>query len=184
MNFETFGPFELNEWSTAGFTSLFARADEESAGLGNAIGVYLFAVLGRKGLLTPWYVGKTVQRFRTRVPQHLEHLKELSSMRSSKVVVFLIARVTAKTGGFKKPSRKVTAPKDGAKSERRSLKSIDHLEFALIGSCLIRNAELKNQQEKSFHKSLVVPGYVNDKGVKRTASANKLHKMLSGKRSV
>jgi hypothetical protein len=172
MNFSTFGPFELKEWSKPGFQSLFDGADEERDGLANAMGVYLFATRGTNGHLVPWYVGKTIQGFRIRVPQHLEHLKTLSSKRSTKVVVFLIAQIGS-SSKFLKTTAKI-------KSER-GLRSIDILEFVLIGACLAKNRKLINARDAKFHKLFHVPGYWNSKPRNYDDAARQLANMLGTK---
>ena len=61
------------------------------------------------------------------------------------------------------------------------LKSIDRLEFALIGSCLAKNSDLLNAQEKVFHKWLTVPGYWNSHPDDYDDAALQLARMLGSK---
>jgi hypothetical protein len=171
VKFSTYGPFQLTEMSPEGVRALFESINATKANLQYAIGVYIFATMDSKGKLIPWYVGKTDKGFGRRLRNHLDAGKfhHLQSD-SGPISVFLIARVTP-SGRLKK---KVTGRTRG----RSGLKSIDRLEFALIGTCLLLNTDLMNKSEKNFHTSMHVPGYLNSPVSSRNKSATELAKML------
>jgi hypothetical protein len=177
MNFSTFGPFPMSEWSQEGLKTFWDKTDtvqkrlDYPTGLNKAIGVYIVALEGVGGALIPWYVGKTDNGFGIRFKQHLRGARfaSLFSKNSPAVKVFLIARVTS-SAKLKRVTRKMR--------EGKGMKSIDRLEFALIGSCLARNPDLVNKREKKFHGGLHVPGYWNSNPKNYDLAARKLAKML------
>jgi hypothetical protein len=175
MNFATYGPYELKEWSRNGIHALFDEAVEEQDGLNKAIGIYIISTRNRKGKLIPAYVGKTVNSFGKRFLEHYGSNKfhHLFSEKSS-VHVFLIPRITGK-GKFVKST---------AKLKKSGLPSIDRLEFALIGSCLAQNSELINVRDATLHKTFHVPGYWNSKPKDFDNAARELATMLGTKQGV
>jgi hypothetical protein len=126
----------------------------------------------RSGELVPWYVGKTDKGFGIRFRQHLagRKLAPLFEMKVVAIRVFVIALVTS-AGKLK---RKLSAA--------GFVRSIDRLEFALIGSCLEKNKNLINTKEKVFQKGLHVPGYLNSEPKNYDESAQQLAKMLEVRR--
>jgi hypothetical protein len=175
MNFSTFGPFPLQEWSKKGLREFWIDTDRLQAesgypqSLDRGIGVYLFVAELQSGELVPWYVGKTDKSFGLRFRQHLAGGRKLAPLFKMKVVaikVFVIALVTS-AGKLK---RKLSAA--------GFVRSIDRLEFALIGTCLSKNKNLINSKEKAFHTGLHVPGYLNSDPKNYDESALQLAKML------
>ena len=175
MNFSTFGPFPFGEFSKDGLKKFWLQVNQElerlgySTGIEKAIGVYIVTSIRKNGALLPCYVGKTDNSFGIRFSQHRKRFASLFPESSGKVGVFLIARVTG-TGKYKKVTDKMR--------ESKGLKSIDRLEFALIGECLKRNQNLINLRERTFHKSLHVPGFANSARKKWDDAARQLAGML------
>jgi hypothetical protein len=170
MNFSTYGPFELREMSPAGIDKLFESIKKTDKNLQYAIGVYIVAAKDNDGELIPWYVGKTDNEFGKRLIQHFDGARfyKLAAERGP-LSFFLIARVTP-SGRLKKVTARMR--------ETPGLKSIDRLEFALIGSCSSRNSELLNKREKSFHTIMHVPGYWNSSVEHYDDAARELAGML------
>jgi hypothetical protein len=171
--FQTYGPFEIRRRGKtvekAALSEMWNAvcATKSNRNLDGARGVYVFAT--RRGkVLMPWYVGKTDGHFRIRFNQHLRDgkLDKLAACSpKDELVVFLLARVSAKAGKFRKRSKD-------------KLKSIDRLEFMLIASCLKLNSDLLNTREATFHRSLCVPGYLNDDPTTRHEAAQDFAIML------
>ena len=171
MNFLTFGPFELEEISAVAVDKLFGVVNAEKGGLADAIGVYIFAKRSGRGKLIPLYVGKTDRGFFRRIRPFLDKERFAGSLsKGDRINIFLIAHATSS-----KKLKKVT-PK--MRDSQRGMKSIDQLEFALIGSCIELNPELINKRESRFLRTLHVPGYWNSPAQERDASAKKLAAML------
>ncbi len=170
MNFSTYGPFELSDMSSAGIIKLFESIQKTNKNLQYGIGVYIVAARDKDGALVPWYVGKTDNEFGKRFMQHFKGLRfyKLLAERGP-LSFFLIARITP-TGKLKKVTDRMR--------ERPGLKSIDRLEFALIGSCSSLNPELSNKREKSFHTIMHVPGYWNSSVENYDDAARELAAML------
>lgn len=165
MNFQTHGPFEFNEWSPEGVRAFYRVFTAERPELESAIGVYVVAVKRGKKLI-PYYVGKTDKRsFGKRLKEHFDSgMLERLFGQFGKIYFFLIPRVTP-TGKIKKPNGKV-------------LDSINHLEFALIGTCLLQNPDLLNKKQRVFHANFQVPGYINRDVKNENKSAKHFADML------
>jgi hypothetical protein len=117
----------------------------------SATGVYIFAIkMGSKHL--PIYVGLSDHGFAPRLNNHKIYKKIAEVYPLRDIYLFLIARVTPRTGKFILRKRNA----EGKVIARRANRE---LEFLLIGSCLRKNPNLLNSQEKSFLRGLVVPGY-------------------------
>lgn len=171
MNFLTFGPFELKEILPDAIDNLFLEIKAAREGLPEAIGVYIFAKRSGRGKLIPIYVGKTDRGFGRRIRHHLDHDRFDGGLsEGDRLNIFLIAGATSS-----KKLKKVT-PK--MRDRKYGMKSIDALEFALIGSCIELNPKLMNKSERRFHGTLHVPGYWNSPAYERDASAKKLAAML------
>ncbi len=172
MNFLTYGPFEFHNTSQAAIRKAFVEINEVDKGLECAVGVYIFATRGAKNTFIPLYVGKTDNGFGERIRHHFDVNKFDESLKVMKnLSLFLIAQATP-SGRLKKATKR-TPP-------GRGLKSIDRLEFALIGSCLTKNRDLLNIKDSTFHTSMRVPGYWNSAIEDQNESAKKLAKMLKG----
>ena len=173
MNFTTYGPFQLKEMSKTGIDELYQDIKTINADLQFAVGVYVVAAKDAKGRLVPWYVGKTGKEFGARLRQHFDAEKfHALSSKSGSLFVFLLAHVT-NSGKIKKVT-------DSAK-RGLNLTAIDHLEFTLIGSCLLKNPDILNKSGKSFHASIYVPGYLNSPPDKRDEAAQSFASMLGAK---
>jgi hypothetical protein len=174
MNFLTYGPFEFEELSPEAIRQTFQDIDAAMKDLQYAIGVYIFAVREGKGF-KPLYVGKTDRGFGGRIRKHLDdHRFDGHISKSERLNLFLIARATSP-----KKLKKVT-PK--MRESKKGMKSINELEFALIGSCIGLNSDLLNKSESTFHTKLHVPGYWNSPVEERDAAAKKLAGMLKPKK--
>lgn len=171
--FVTMGPFDLAR--TRGF--LDAQALQKiwtgDPALEKAIGVYVIASKNGKNLL-PLYVGKSNRSFGSRLNKHSIFTTLAKNYPKDDLCIFLIARVTTARGDYKTATRKVV--RDGV--ELQKLKSIDRLEFALIGTCLTLNKNLLNEQNKKFLEGLDVPGYLPNNGRYADHSATALSRML------
>jgi predicted GIY-YIG superfamily endonuclease len=191
IKFDTFGPLLLSRADqivSVDELRTFSEALEgERKGLSKAIGVYIFGLKNSKGEITPWYVGKTDKGFSRRFDEHSrgkgENLftKLAKEMPKGDLQVFLIARLT--------PSEKFMKPKKAkskAGSQRHKItpvKSIDRLEFALIGTCLAKNPDLINRSQKTFHEDFHVPGYMEGNTPSKSTAARSLRRTLRAKKS-
>lgn len=175
VDFSTFGPYALErasgQVSLDNLEDFWSAVSDEAAGLEEAVGVYVIATRKRGGAAKPWYVGKTDvgfgKRFRTHVRTQSAFNPIAGEAPKGKLYVFLIARLNA-SGAFSGPPRKLHGNR----------KSIDRVEFALIGSCYSVNRKLMNVSQKSFHAGICVPGYLGSKRGKPTKSAAELARML------
>jgi hypothetical protein len=172
--FQTFGPYELPR--KGGISNVDClkemwlsineiEQDGIAERLKRAIGVYIVVrEIGKNS--KPWYVGKTYSGFNSRFRQHLKG-KVFGGIekipKGGKVKIFLLVRGSTKTGKFK------TRVKRG-----KTVKSIDILEFMLIGSCQKLNPDLLNTSQAAFHRGFQIPGYMNDKKSKRNPAAKEL----------
>jgi len=164
MSFQTYGPFECNDWSPDGVDAFYAVFTKEHPGLEAAIGVYVIAVKKGKKLV-PCYVGKTDRSFGHRLKQHFDgEMLDALFHEHGKFYFFLIARVTP-AGRIRKPSG-------------RPSNTIDRLEYQLIGTSLSKNPDLLNKQLKKNHTKLRVPGYINRDTKTENRSAKLFAEML------
>jgi len=165
MSFQTCGPFELDDWSSDGVDAFYAAIKKEDPHLVTAIGVYVIAIKKGKKLI-PYYVGKTDKRsFGHRLKEHIDGEKvEPLFHQFGKVYFFLIARLTP-GGRMKKPSSKGS-------------NTIDRLEYALIGTSLLKNPDLLNKTQRKSHANLRVPGYMNRDAKTENKSAKLFAEML------
>lgn len=125
------------------------KFDEESNGISNAVGCYIFSIRASKGI-RPWYVGLAEkQSFRNEcfAPHKLLNYNDCLSGRRGTPVLTLIPKHT-NTNRF---ARK------GVNGHR----DIRFLETLLISSCLQRNPELLNIKSTKLLKEMVVPGLLN-----------------------
>lgn len=171
--FLTKGPFKL------GRTKGFMNADAfeaiwcEEPDLKKAKGVYIIATkVGTR--LVPWYVGKSDLGFGSRFRQHPIFQVIGRESPNGDLYLFMLVRVTPKG----KSMRAAKTQADPGRLKIRKLKSIDRLEYALIGTCLKLNANLLNEKLKRFHEGLVVPGYLPNPNQDQEDSAQQLAKML------
>ena len=183
-HFKTIGPFELRRTrgivSRASLEALWREANAQEHGrLSRGVGVYVLAT-GTRESLVPCYVGKSDNGFKNRLSEK-HHAFELISRSEPKgnLYIFLFAKASPKKGVLAKPpKKKFLEVGDDFRARRKPRKSINKLEFLLIRSCLLRNPNLVNAKEKTFHAGLIVPGYVNDGDGKPSESVKILRKML------
>ena len=171
-NFDTFGPFQLpletnTVLASRAFKDFWLEIEQSHPGLPDAIGCYVFAIRTPSTTL-PWYVGKTEKtslRFES-LQSHKLRLYEsaLREQANGVPLLYLLPRLTPR-GKF----RKVWV---------NGSVSIDNLERMLIGSALSVNKELRNTRSLKHLTQTVVPGYVNDQGL-RTPDAEAFAKLLN-----
>ena len=167
--FDTYGPFEMDKHDQPSFDVLFQRIQAENPELQHGIGVYIVAAKDASGSLLPWYVGRTWNEFGSRLVQHYRARKFAPLFEHGPVSFFLLPRATPK-GRIRQGTEHI---------KRGGLKSINQLEFALIGTCLKLNPALMNKQEATFHDSMHVAGYQDAGPVDRTfPAAQALSKLL------
>jgi len=175
MEFNTFGPFEVRKKSGSDIkddlTSFFELIDEKHPGLSSASGVYVLCKQNGNAAPKPWYVGRTTasRGFKGRFWEHYHNdfyarLNETAP--NGKLVGFLLARMNAGGRSFRT-------------ARASDLKSINMLEFLLIGACLTCNESLLNASEKAFHRGFHVPGYLNKKPGKPNKAAQAFAEMLN-----
>ena len=163
MKYRVYGPFEL--WRNGrdldtqkGWKKRFwdSVRDEESD-LPEACGCYMFAIKSGKGAL-PWYIGCTTKRgFKDEVlcaHQMFHYSHAMRSKNKGIPQIFFIAKVTP-SGRFSKPGG--NAHKDTA-----------FLEKFLLGLAFKRNTDIRNSNDTSMLRDLVVPGIFNSPQGKRT----------------
>lgn len=194
VHFNTFGPFELKRKAGVvdhpSVVDLWHQLNDEKKGLYKGVGVYVIATKNSTGLI-PWYVGKSDTGFKHRLSEK-HHAFELIKAQAPKgnLYIFLFAKVTAKRASLNKPPKKRMVVVDDEsdkfddvdelRGRRKPRKSIGKLEFLLIGSCLVRNPNLVNAKEKSFHSGLVVPGFLNYERTEVSEPVSNLRKMFEG----
>jgi hypothetical protein len=173
VHYDTFGPFELEreggQVPPEALASFWKNRKTDSVkGLDGAVGVYIFCVQAKKVAdLKPWYVGRTdKQGFKKRFSQqHLHFRQVLDKAKNGTLQIYLIALKAPGNKRLRKPTtNKITAN--------------NWLESMLITSCLDRNKQLINASKVKHLKTLVVPGYLNNKVGKLSLSAASLKKTL------
>ncbi len=181
--FRTLGPFELkrdgNRIERGALQALWSpHQHSEGRVYRYAIGVYVIAVKqGRK--LLPLYVGKSNRGFANRLNRHSIFSDIPKQYDGKSLFLFLIARVTSEREEYRTARPTVVKTALGERRGSQKLRTIDELEFALIGTCLSINPNLLNKHEKSFLNSLRVPGYRNDSDQDLDQSARSLRDMLT-----
>ena len=174
--FEPFGPFDLPQQGHAMIAAdklkdFWGALASDHPGLPDAIGCYIFGIrIGSSTL--PWYVGKTERTsFRSETVQPhklLVYARALGQARGGFPVLFLLPRMN-ESGKFRR------ARKSGSIS-------VDRLERMLIGTALLRNANLLNLRSTKQHTQTVVPGYLNEPVGSRSPQAKRLAALLGTRR--
>ena len=181
--FDTLGPFPLKRkkgWVDIDDVDAFWASSEleKHEGIDSAIGVYIIATRKGDAPPKPWYVGKTERGFRRRFLEHVKHGTAFNPVAehayNGHLQVFLLVRKNS-TGHFAKAHPYPASRPTVAKKKRH--KSIDRLEFALIGACYVKNKKLLNVSQRTFHATLHVPGFLNSAG-KPSNAARLLKSML------
>lgn len=159
MNFESYGPFELDWFSDAKQwrKEFWDNVDKKLGfeGLAGAIGIYVFTLeYGGKHL--PWYVGKTVNQdgfsgeiFTDHKYEIYQKLIETDKQRHKPHFMFF-------------PLMRDVGDDEWDFSANRSEggKQIDWLESTMIGMAYAVNRELQNVQKTKFAKNLYVNGLI------------------------
>jgi len=168
MQFGTYGPFEVPEIIELKIDSkqkadFWSNVDAKKNGLSAALGVYIFSIkYGDR--LTPWYVGKTSNGFKSEIFQ-LHKLAKYDSCPNGKRQIHLIPIMTPKRQSF---------PKYSAYSSAQ----IDLLETAIIGIALRANPNVKNDKKTKWHKNCVVPGVIGKMQGRPSRAASTLRQVL------
>ncbi len=121
--------------------------EENKPGLRNASGCYIFSIRNGRNFKT-WYVGKSEKtRFYAEVfnKNNMIKCKELLK-KNGELNLFLLPKLTP-TGRFGKP---------------RESRTVQHLEWMLIGYALQQNGDLFNKSHAQMLKQLEVPGLFGD----------------------
>ena len=150
--FDTYGPFVLKAHDGDSLDELFLQIKAADPKLQYGIGVYIISAPDEKGVMIPWYVGRTWNEFGSRLVQHFKAEKFIGLFGHGPINLFLLPRAT--------PKGKVKAATE--KIRQGGLRSIRQLEFALIGTCLKLNPRLLNKQDATFHSSMHVAGYLDN----------------------
>lgn len=172
--YQTFGPFRL-EWNYKSGEKSFKAAltsfwnDRKQAGLESlsmGVGVYVWTH-EEDGKRLPWNVGLTNQQgFKSRFRQKEKTFLKLAlEQRATDIEVYLLALMTP-SGKFRKPT------------ESEKIGSNIWLENLLLGAALTVNPALRNSANLAMQKTLIVDGYLNDKGVQRSSSAESFAKLF------
>jgi hypothetical protein len=169
--YEVFGPFEVHRSGSLVDRSTFAAfwrdVERQCSGLPSAVGCYVFAIHAAKGE-RPWYVGKTEKHsFKGEVltPHKLVLYNEALNLRKKGTpLLYLVARRT-KSGRFAKPGK-------------AGIGDVRSLENLLIGTCLLRNKDLRNVKQTKHPRAIVVPGYMNERPGARSKPARHFAKLL------
>jgi len=179
MNFECYGPFELDwyklveQWQKLFWDSV----DEQLSfnGLSTAMGIYIFCLKhGEK--ITPYYVGKTVNKkgFKGEVfTDHkyaiYENLIENEKIRHKPCFMFF-PLMTDESWNF-------------SNNRSHGAKAIDWLETTLISMAYAVNNDLKNDKKTSYAKHMYVNGIIGDQNTgRRSNSARIAAKMFKTKK--
>ena len=173
LKYKTFGPFDIERDSGRLAESALenfwaARGRDSQSGLDGAIGVYVIVVQAKKNSSAkPWYVGRTDrQSFKKRLTQQQLHFRQvLEKAKRGKLQIYLLALQTPGKSAFRKPTK-------------TKISSNDWLESLLIGSCLNCNKHLVNASKVRHLKTLVVPGFLNNKKGKLDYAAASLKRTL------
>ena len=157
MNFESYGPFELdwNDDSTQWRANFWKEieAQERYEGLSSAIGCYVFCLkYGNK--LAPWYVGKTVNQygfkgevFESHKVDHYDELMEEKSRHKPHLMFFPL--MTEETWNF-------------SKNRSQGEEQIDWLETTLIGMAYAANPELRNSSKTKYFRNAYINGIMGE----------------------
>jgi hypothetical protein len=190
FRFETYGPYPFergaglvtkSELET--FCNSLRTIQIGKSNLARAMGVYIFGLSRGRKRIIPWYVGKTDKGFARRFGEHHAGRGENLFRRIDKKLppgtlqVFLLARITP-NGKFMKVKKLSAKAKTRGRIKPKSLKSIDRLEFLLIGRALAKNPNLLNESQTIFHKEFHVPGFVDRENPSTSNAASALRRML------
>ena len=167
MNFETYGPFEINWWkdNDRWEADIWKGIEEVCEGLSAAIGCYVFCLRwGDKYL--PWYVGKTINKngFKGEVFQKhkLDHYENLMNVKPNhKPHLMLFPLMTDEHWNF-------------SKNRSQGSDTIEWLETTLITMAHAANPEIKNKSKTSKLHYVYVNGLVGSQYAGRKSDAAKV----------
>jgi len=172
IKYEVYGPFPFNFSGKQDHRQVLNQfwdnieAQEHSAGLSNAVGVYVWTIRQGKRHV-PWNVGLTdKQGFKARFFQKKASVLEmLIANPDAEIQVYLLA-LCSKGGKFKRPT----------KSEKIN---VNHwLETTLIGAAINVNPDLHNKAKASYLRRAIVDGYWNDEVEKRSDAAKSFNRLF------
>ena len=164
--FETYGPFSLplHNWDEIDKLYVQIRAAEED--LQYAIGIYIVAAESDSGGPVPWYVGRTIREFGSRLFEHFASEKFSGLATKGSLRIHLIA--------LKNKGNFVTR-KDATEKQKVI---IIQQEQELICHCLALNSDLINKQRISRNQ-VWVPGFTDSGPAEgRSRAAQALAKLL------
>ncbi|HEY0307181.1 MAG TPA: hypothetical protein VGB94_03415 [Acidobacteriaceae bacterium] len=148
-----------------------SMVEEECKGLSSAVGIYIIARQVGSHPPIPWYVGETEKGFLSRFKQHSRMKRGFGDLtkipKGGRLLVFFLPLMSGKRSGFRKAPKKVA-----------TILAINALEDMLIRSCLNVNENLLNVSQKTLHREMRVPGYINDAASKQSVAATELSRML------
>ena len=174
MNFDTYGPFEL-DWDddTPQWRANFwkdVEAQEKYKGLSTAIGCYVFCLrYGDK--LAPWYVGQTINQngfkgevFESHKVDHYDELMENKSRHTPCLMFFPL--MTEDSWRF-------------SQNRSQGEAHIEWLETTLIGMAYAANPELRNSSKTKYFRKAYVNGIMGEHNYgRRTDDARAATKMF------
>lgn len=170
MNFESYGPFELDRKFSHRWRSKFWKNVETTEPhLSNTIKCYVFCLqFGSKTL--PWYVGQTINQngFQGEVfQQHkVDHYRDIMAKNSRhRPMIMLFPLMTDTYWNF-------------SKSRKTGLGAIEWLETTLISMALSVNPEIANTSKILFPNNVFVNGVIGTQFPGRKSNAGKFANAL------
>lgn len=163
MLYLTFGPFDLEarqgrkgttlDLSSSALATFWDNAEEISQrNLRNALGVYVFAGK-RKNNYVPWYVGQSKKGFEGEVFNTSNKNKYQTAysheMVADQAVIFLITKITPKTGNLAKSLEE---------------KEANFVEHEVMRRALAANPDLVNSSNTGFFRRWEIRGLINTAG--------------------
>ena len=173
MIFSIHGPYEipkrgrLIDRSKESLRDFWGRVEDDSPGLAEGIGCYLFCMRAARGF-KPMYVGMNAQQAfvgECFSPAKILIYQDAIAVRQGTPVLFLIARRT--------PQGKLTKKSPGKSNSLRLVETL------LIGAALDKNPELANVQKAEFLRKIELPGLINTPRRPSTLAERELRKALS-----
>ncbi|WP_416876947.1 hypothetical protein [Litorimonas sp.] len=153
MNFECYGPYELNWWedNDRWRADFWKQVEAEYDGLSEAIGCYVFCLrFGEKYL--PWYVGQTLNQygfkgevFESHKVLHYEELMDEKQRHQPFLMLFPL--MTEENWNF-------------SKNRSKGSEQIDWLETTLISMAYSANPEIRNMSKTAFSRYIYVNGII------------------------
>jgi len=156
MNFESYGPFELdwedeNRWRANFWNAI--EQQEKYEGLSSAIGCYVFCLrYGDK--FVPWYVGQTINKdgftgevFQSHKVDHYNAIMAIKPQHKPHFMFFPL--MTAEHWNY-------------SKNRSQGAAQIDWLETTLISMAYAANPEIRNTSKTMYTRSIYVNGIMGE----------------------